>query len=66
MIGRQRFGVFLLLDGVPNAVAPAEAVALPDGMEPPRSGATVAGEVTGHAHHNRRVRIRVDGGPGPP
>ncbi|MER6353438.1 hypothetical protein ABT186_16705 [Streptomyces sp. NPDC001634] len=60
VIGRQPFGVFLLLDGVPNAVGSAEITAMPHRMELPALGATVAGEVIWHADHNRQVKIRLD------
>lgn len=60
VIGRQPFGVFLLLDGVPNAVGLAEITAMPRHMELPAVGATVAGEVIWHADRNRQVRIRLD------
>lgn len=45
VIGRQRFGVFIHLDGVPNAVALAEVTAMPHEMELPALGARVEGEV---------------------
>ncbi|MFJ9537113.1 hypothetical protein ACIRPX_07655 [Streptomyces sp. NPDC101225] len=60
VIGRRPFGVFLLLDGVPNAVGFAEITAMPHHMELPALGATVAGEVIWHADHNRQVKIRLD------
>ncbi|WP_327744558.1 hypothetical protein OHO28_28115 [Streptomyces europaeiscabiei] len=60
VIGRQPFGVFLLLDGVPNAVGLAEITAMPHHMELPVVGAAVAGEVIWHADHNRQVKIRLD------
>ncbi|TFV34243.1 hypothetical protein E4K10_05575 [Streptomyces sp. T1317-0309] len=45
VIGRQPFGVFLLIDGVPNAVGLAEIAAMPHHMELPAVGAAVTGEV---------------------
>jgi hypothetical protein len=60
VIGRQPFGVFLLLDGVSNAVGLAEITAMPHGMELPVLGAAVAGEVIWHAGHNCQVKIRLD------
>ncbi|MFE2066626.1 hypothetical protein ACFXDH_30335 [Streptomyces sp. NPDC059467] len=60
VVGRQPFGVFLLLDGVPNAVGLAEITAMPHRMELPALGATVTGEVIWHADHNRQVKIRLD------
>ncbi|GAP49452.1 hypothetical protein [Streptomyces azureus] len=35
VVGRQPFGVFLLLDGVPNAVGLAEITTMPHGVELP-------------------------------
>ncbi|WP_199806898.1 MULTISPECIES: hypothetical protein [unclassified Streptomyces] len=60
VIGRQPFGVFLLIEGVPSAVGLAEITAMPHHMELPAMGATVAGEVIWHADHNRQVKIRLD------
>jgi hypothetical protein len=60
VIGRQPFGVFLLLDDVPNAVGLAEITAMPHHMDLPAMGATAAGEVIWHADHNRQVKIRLD------
>ncbi|OIJ69202.1 hypothetical protein [Streptomyces mangrovisoli] len=60
VIGRQPFGIFLLIDGVPNAVGLAEITAMPHHMELPAMGAAVAGEVIWHADHNRQVKIRLD------
>ncbi|MFD0211142.1 hypothetical protein ACFVH9_18940 [Streptomyces hirsutus] len=62
VIGRQPFGVFLVLDGVPNAVGLAEITAMPHPMELPAVGATVTGEVIRHADRNRQVKIRLDEG----
>jgi hypothetical protein len=59
VIGRQPFGVFIRVDGVPEAVAPAEITAMPYGTELPALGAFVEGEVFWHAH-NHQVRVRLD------
>lgn len=59
VIGRQPFGVFICLDGVPNAVALAEIAAMPHGMELPALGARVEGEVLWHSH-DHQVRLRLD------
>ncbi|MEU0838146.1 hypothetical protein ABZ370_01560 [Streptomyces sp. NPDC005962] len=59
VIGRQPFGVFIRIDGVPDAVALAEITAMPQGMELPALGASVGGEVFWHAH-NCQVRVRLD------
>jgi hypothetical protein len=60
VIGRQRFGVFIGIDGVPNAVALAEITAMPHGMDLPALGAIVSGEVLWHATHNHQVKVRLD------
>ncbi|MFF9816672.1 hypothetical protein [Streptomyces sp. NPDC014006] len=60
VIGRQRFGVFIRMDGVPNAVALAEITAMPRGMDLPALGAFVSGEVIWHAAHNHQVKVRLD------
>ncbi|GAA2304872.1 hypothetical protein OG879_23950 [Streptomyces caniferus] len=59
VIGRQPFGVFIRMDGVPNVVALAEITAMPLGMELPALGASVEGEVFWHAH-NHQVRVWLD------
>ncbi|WP_433452877.1 hypothetical protein ACQPXS_32450 [Streptomyces sp. CA-142005] len=58
--GRQRFGVFIRVDGVPNAIALAEVTAMPLGMDLPALGAFVGGEVVWHAAHNHQVKVRLD------
>ncbi|MEV5170469.1 hypothetical protein AB0L10_05090 [Streptomyces flaveolus] len=60
LIGRQRFGVFIRIDGLPNAVALAEITAMPHGMDLPALGAFVSGEVIWHATHNHQVKVRLD------
>ncbi|MFE0508639.1 hypothetical protein [Streptomyces sp. NPDC058964] len=60
VIGRQRFGVFIRIDGVPNAIALAEITAMPLGMDLPALGAFVRGEVIWHAAHNHQVKVRLD------
>ncbi|WP_220096415.1 hypothetical protein [Streptomyces cyaneus] len=59
VIGRQPFGVFLRIEGVPDTVALAEITAMPLGMELPALGASVKGEVLWHGH-NHQVRVRLD------
>lgn len=61
VIGRQPFGVFIRMDGVPDAVALAEITAMPKEMDLPALGAFVSGEVFRHATHNHQVRVRLDG-----
>ncbi|MFF2430626.1 hypothetical protein [Streptomyces mirabilis] len=60
VIGRQRFGVFIRIDGVPAAVGLAEVGSMPHGMELPVMGAVVAGTVVWHADHNHQVKIKLD------
>lgn len=60
VIGRQPFGIFIRIDGVPDAVALAETTAMPQGMDLPGLGASVTGEVYWHAH-NHQVRVRLGG-----
>ncbi|WP_031159998.1 hypothetical protein, partial [Streptomyces durhamensis] len=60
VIGRQRFGVFIRIDGVPNAIALAEITAMPLGMDLPALGAFVSGKVIWHAAHNHQVKVRLD------
>ena len=59
VIGRPAFGVFFLIDGVPNAVGLAEITAMPKHMELPAMGAPVTGEVIWHADHNHQVKARL-------
>ncbi|MFJ8197469.1 hypothetical protein [Streptomyces sp. NPDC096152] len=60
VIGRRPFGVFIRIDGVPNAIALAEITAMPHGMDLPALGAFVSGEVLWHADHNYQVKVRLD------
>ncbi|WP_328692757.1 hypothetical protein OHA74_30045 [Streptomyces phaeochromogenes] len=59
VVGRQPFGVFILFEGVPNAMGLAEITAMQPGMELPALGAHVEGEVFWHSH-NLQVRIQLD------
>ncbi|ANP55140.1 hypothetical protein J2Z21_003370 [Streptomyces griseochromogenes] len=59
IIGRQPFGVFIRIEGFPDAVGLAEITAMPLGTDLPALGARVSGEVFWHAH-NHQVRIRLD------
>jgi len=60
VIGRQRFGVFIRIDGVPDAMGLAEIGSMPHDMELPVMGAEVAGTVIWHADHNHQVKIKLD------
>lgn len=59
VIGRQPFGVFIRVDGVPDAMALAEITVIPQGMGLPEFGTRVIGEVIDHAEHNHQVRVRL-------
>ncbi|MCX4468423.1 hypothetical protein OG980_30350 [Streptomyces albidoflavus] len=61
VVGRQPFGVFLRIAGVPDAIGLAEITAMPHGAQLPQLGTHVSGEVFGHAHHNHQVRISLSG-----
>ncbi|MFD9317792.1 S1 RNA-binding domain-containing protein [Streptomyces sp. NPDC060053] len=57
VIGRQPFGVFLSLDGRPEAVGLARVDRMPRCVELPTVGRLVTGEVVWHAEHNHQVGI---------
>lgn len=59
VIGRQPFGVFLSLDGCPEAVGLARIDRMPRCLELPTVGQRVTGEVVWHAEHNRQVGIEL-------
>ncbi|MET8137478.1 hypothetical protein ABZV24_37185 [Streptomyces sp. NPDC005251] len=59
VIGRQPFGVFIRIDGLPGAVGLAEIIAMSEGMGMPVLGARIRGEVFDHVEHNRQVRVRL-------
>jgi ribosomal protein S1 len=61
VIGRQPFGVFLTIDGIPDAVGLAEIITMPREAALPQMGERVHGEVIDHADHNCQVRIKLDG-----
>ncbi|KZB86580.1 hypothetical protein [Amycolatopsis regifaucium] len=61
VVGRQPFGVFVRIDGVPDAVGLAEVTAMPSDASLPAVGDTLVGEVMGYADHNHQVRIRLVG-----
>ncbi|MEU1001371.1 hypothetical protein [Streptomyces tibetensis] len=60
VIGRQPFGVFIRIDGVPDAIALAEITRMPLGMDLPALGASVSGEVYWHDDRHHQVRVRLD------
>lgn len=60
VIGRQRFGVFIRIDGARCAVGLAEITTMPRDAKLPAMGARVTGEVISHAEHNHQVKVRLD------
>jgi len=63
VVGRQRFGVFLRFDEVPDAVGLAEILTMPRDVVLPQVGTRFAGEVIWHAEHNHQVKVRITGWP---
>ncbi|MFF3215437.1 hypothetical protein ACFYYB_32975 [Streptomyces sp. NPDC002886] len=61
VIGRQPFGVFIRLDGHPEAIGLAEVIAMPPCETLPLVGMRVSGEVIWHTEHNHQVKIRLTG-----
>ncbi|MGW4393969.1 hypothetical protein ACWEHA_01670 [Amycolatopsis nivea] len=59
VIGRQPFGVFVRIDGVPDALGLAEVTTMPSDASMPAVGTAIAGEVIGHASHNHQIRLRL-------
>ncbi|MEU8685587.1 hypothetical protein [Streptomyces sp. NPDC048611] len=60
VIGRQPFGVFLRIDGVPSIRGLAEITRMPAGLELPKVGAEVVGVVVWHVEHNHQIKIELD------
>ncbi|WP_159391249.1 hypothetical protein [Streptomyces viridochromogenes] len=60
VVGRRPFGVLMRMDGVPDAIAPAEITRMPLGVELPALGALASGEVYWHDDRNHQVRVRLD------
>jgi hypothetical protein len=59
VIGRQPFGAFIRIDGVPNAIGLTEATAMPRGVDFAVVRALVSGEVIWHAAHNHQVKVQL-------
>ena len=59
VVGRQPFGVFVEIVGVPNALGLAEITTMPRDVVLPPIGTTVHGKVLDHAAHNHQVRLRL-------
>lgn len=60
VIGRQPFGVFVQIEGVPDGLGLAEIGGSPPGTVPPPVGFMVSGSVIDHAERNCQVRLRLD------
>ncbi|KOX03453.1 hypothetical protein [Streptomyces sp. NRRL B-3648] len=60
VLRRQPFGIFIRIEGVPDAVGLAEITAMPLGMELPAPRASVAGVVYWLDARNHQVRVRLD------
>ncbi|WET82556.1 hypothetical protein P3102_15775 [Amycolatopsis sp. QT-25] len=58
VIGRQRFGVVVRIEGVPDAVGLVEVTTVPREASLPSIGDTIAGKVIGHVEHNHQVHLR--------
>ncbi|WP_229791976.1 hypothetical protein [Micromonospora fulviviridis] len=58
MLAVMRFGVFVEIDGQPDALGLMEITPLPRGSELPAIGVYLDGVVVGHAAHNWQVRLR--------
>ncbi|MFE2153495.1 S1 RNA-binding domain-containing protein [Streptomyces lavendulae] len=59
VIGRQRFGVFLALDGHPGAMGLARIDRMPPCMELPPVGRRVSGEVVWHSDREHQVGVML-------
>ncbi|MFJ9819286.1 hypothetical protein ACIRU3_29320 [Streptomyces sp. NPDC101151] len=59
VVSRQPFGIFIRIQGVPDALGLAEITAMPLGMKLPALGATVTGVVHWLDPRNQ-VRVRLD------
>ncbi|MCF3182266.1 S1 RNA-binding domain-containing protein [Streptomyces polychromogenes] len=60
VVARQPFGVFLSIDGHPNALGLARIDRMPRCKELPAVGWRVTGEVVWHAGHNHQVGVVLD------
>jgi hypothetical protein len=59
VIGRQPFGIFVRIDGVPDAIGLAEILFTPPETILPPLGSQISGRVVAHAEHNCQVKIRL-------
>ncbi|RPF33488.1 hypothetical protein EDD92_3407 [Streptomyces sp. TLI_185] len=60
VIGRQPFGVFVQIEGVPDGLGLAEIGGTPPGTVPPPLGFVISGSVVDHAERNCQVKLRLD------
>ncbi|WP_319463959.1 hypothetical protein [Micromonospora sp. RTP1Z1] len=58
VLARMRFGVFVEIEGQPDAVGLLEVTQLPAGRELPAVGEVIDGVVSDHVTHNHQVRLR--------
>jgi ribosomal protein S1 len=58
VIARMPFGIFVEIDGHPDALGLMETPNFPRGAELPTIGATVDGVVVDHVAHNWQLRLR--------
>jgi hypothetical protein len=59
VVGRHPFGVFLRIDGSPDAIGLAEITAMPHEADLPLVGEHVTGKVLWHAEHEHQVKITL-------
>ncbi|MFF9359892.1 hypothetical protein [Streptomyces griseoluteus] len=59
VVSRQPFGIFIRIEGVPDALGLAEITAMPHGIELPALGAAVMGVVYWLDARNHQVRVRL-------
>ena len=62
VVARQPFGVFIRIDGVPDALGLAEITSLPDDAVLPVVGRRIAGEVIWHVEHNHQNQAATSRG----
>jgi ribosomal protein S1 len=61
VVNRQPFGVFVDIDGHPDALGLADIVRFPREVELPAPGTPIVGRVISHSEHNHQVRIEPTG-----
>ena len=63
VIARQPFGVFIRINGIPDAVGLAEIIPMPPETTLPDLDTAVVGEVIWHTEHNHQVRLKLHNWP---